>query len=185
METLVLLAMFQTAFSYTAAIVVNICFSHDLIYSLRDPMRNPAGRYPMYKTVIFLTALIVGLVRICSSNIHLYGYFIQAIFVVYIGAAIISIIFAFRFVRQPGISSEARKTVVRVHITFVLVNIICQMYNIISRMIIPTHQGQQDIDFSMWYWKTMEALFFGQGLWLSIVRLTEPLYVHTVIFHIK
>lgn len=104
MENLVLASMFQTAFSYTAAICVNICFSYDLIYCLRDPMRSPEGRYPLYITFIFVMSLIVGAVRVGSENIHLYGYIIQGIFVIYISFVVASIIFAFRFVRKPGIS---------------------------------------------------------------------------------
>ena len=186
MEKLFEAAMFQTAFSYTAAIVVNICLCHDLIYCLRDPMRNPEGRYSVYSAVILVSAFITGSIRVGSDKVYLYGYIIEAIFCVYLIFAIYSIYFAFRFVSKPGISSEARKLIVRVHVVYIFVNVVCQMYNILSRMMqARSNFNADEYDFSAWYWSVMECAFFGQGLWLTIVRLSEPLYAKTIWYNIK
>jgi len=186
LEKLVVAAMFQTTFAYTAAIVINICLCHDLIYCLRDPMRSPEGRYPVYGALIFSLAFITGAVRVGSENLHMFGYIIQGIFCIYLSFAVASIIFAFRFVRKPGISQEARQEIVRVHITYIVVNVVCQMYNIISRAIMPVHMGHQDhINFGTWYWIILEALFFGQGLWLALVRFSETLFAQTVWYNLK
>ena len=75
MEKIFVAAMFQTVFSYTAAIVCNICLCHDLIYCLRDPLCIPEGRYTHYKVSIFLSATIAGIVRVNASE-FVYGYLI-------------------------------------------------------------------------------------------------------------
>ena len=54
------------------------------------------------------------------------------LFLCYLIIAFCSIIFAFRFVSKPGISEEARKLIVRIHISYIVVNVICQMYSIVS-----------------------------------------------------
>ena len=105
---------------------------------------------------------------------------------IYIAIAIYSFYFACRFVNKPGISSEARKLIVNVHIGFITVNILCQLYNFMSMVVMPKRVSSgKEIDFDAWYWRVMEHAFFGQGLLLSLVRMIEPLFARTVWYEIK
>lgn len=131
--------MFQTTFAYAAVILVNICFCHDLIYTLRDPFKKPEARYPQYYALILTISGIVATSRIYdpSNKKYLQGYFIILLFYIYLGFAIASVIFAIRFVGKPGISSEARNLIVRIHISYILVNCLCQFYSIYSKLVVP------------------------------------------------
>ena len=132
MEALVSFVMFQTTFCYTASVCINICLCHDLVKCLHDPMRNPEGRYPLYGFFILVMSTAIALVRGISWIQSIYSTMILILFLCYLVIAICSIIFAFRFVSKPGISEEARKLIVRIHISYIFVNVICQMYSIVS-----------------------------------------------------
>ena len=108
LELIILTVMFQSSFSYTAVVVINICLCHDLIYTLRDPFRNPEARYKTYAAWIIFLCFSVSVVRISTNNLYIFGYLIQALFIIYIAFAISSVVFACRYVRKPGISAEAR-----------------------------------------------------------------------------
>ena len=186
--------MFTTTFFYTAAVAVNICLCHDLIYCLRDPMRNPEGRYLIYFIFVTITATATGLTRVCSWKQGIYGFMIQFMFFVYLIIAVASIIFAYRFVRKPGISQEARSLIVRIHITYIVVNIVCQMYSIVSKAMVPIEFNKtlkeesiesSEFNYDSWYFVMMATFFFGQGLFLTLVRIMEPGYVETILFNIK
>ena len=125
MENLILAGMFQTTFAYSAVITINICLCHDLIYTLRDPFRNPEERYSTYFAIVLIVAFIISMVRIESSNPLVYGYLILGLFLIYLSLALVSVIFAWRYVRQPGISAEARILIVRIHVVYIVVNVMC------------------------------------------------------------
>ena len=189
MKSLVVSVMFQTSFCYTASVCINICLCHDLMKCLHDPMRNPEGRYPLYGVFVLVMSLTIGLVRSYSWYENIYGYLIQFIFICYLVIAICSIYYAVRFVSKPGISEEARKLIVRIHISYIVVNVICQMYSIVSKVIVPFGKkddfGNLDTNFNKWYWHMLAVFFFGQGLWLSLIRILEPKYAETVWYNLK
>ena len=116
---------------------MNTCLCHDLIFTLRDPFRAPEARYPFYATYTIIVSLIVSLVRVFSWYLYLYGYILFFIFLIYIGYAVASVIVAFQFVRKPGISGEARRMVVNRHVSYIVVNVVCQLYSIISKVFVP------------------------------------------------
>jgi hypothetical protein len=68
MKGLIVTVQFQTSAFYSAAIAVNICLCHDLIYTLRDPFKSPEARYPMYFSFIMVCGSLVGLIRAFSWN---------------------------------------------------------------------------------------------------------------------
>ena len=65
--------LFLTASFYTAAVSINICLCHDLIYCLRDPMRNPEARYPYYAIFVIMIGFGTGLMNALSWHNYLYG----------------------------------------------------------------------------------------------------------------
>ena len=76
LELIILTVMFQSTFAYTAVVAINICLSHDLIYTLRDPFRNPEARYKMYAAWIIFASFSVSVVRISTNNLYIFGYLI-------------------------------------------------------------------------------------------------------------
>ena len=104
MEELFLFVMFVMTFAYTAAVCINICLCHDLMYCLRNPMQNPEARYPYYAALITIVSFTTGMIRVHYWDEAIYGDIILGIFIVYLGVAIGSIVFALRYVNKPGIS---------------------------------------------------------------------------------
>lgn len=44
---------------------------------------------------------------------------------------------------------------------------------------------ENGIDYNKWYYTMFAVFFFGQGLWLSLIRILEPKYAETVYFNLK
>jgi len=172
----VLLAEFQTTFFYSMVIGLNASLCLDLILTLRDPFSAPDSRYNVYLLVSVLGAFPAAFIRSKAYNIYIYGWIVVVVFVGYLISAIVSAIYAVRRLKHPGISSEARQMFARRHLSYIFVNIICQAYNIISKINASTENKPMD----GWFFTVLSVLFFGQGFFLSLVRFFEPSYLPTL-----
>ena len=86
------------------------------------------------------------------------GRFMVVIVVIYIVVAILSIYYAFKHLSKPGMSSEARGMITRRHISFILANVLCQMYNVLSKV---TTNVNPEKNFNGWVLNILAALYFG------------------------
>ena len=141
---------------------------------MSDPFKNPKARYPYYFGVSILLSLVPAFMRIVVQNTeaaYTYGWVVFADILVYYIMAIYSAVSAFLFLNRSGMSSEARKMIVKRHISGILLGIVCQIYNLVSRInnIFSAEDSLQG-----WYLEIFSVLFFGQGIWLNLVRLLEP-----------
>ena len=79
-------------------------------------------------------------------------------------------------------SAGARKMIVRRHISYIILNVLCQVYNMVSKV---TNNVDWEKNYSGPVLTIFAVLFFGQGVWLNLVRIAEPTYVPTVAFYTK
>ena len=167
-------------------IMLNICLCLDLILTFRSPFKKPESRYPMYWVVSSLISLVPAIIRVyCMKqyqNEYLYGWIICDTFLVYLVIAIWSIYYAFKHLSRPGMSSTARGMITRRHISYIVVNILCQTYNIMSKV---TTNVNPHRSFQGYILTPLIVLYFGQGVWLNLVRLAEPTFLPTAAFYTK
>ena len=71
--------------------------------------------------------------------------------------------------------------ITRRHITYIVVNILCQSYNMISKVESNIHLESR----KTWWQVPLIILYFGQGVWLNLVRLAEPTFLPTAWFYTK
>ena len=109
----------------------------------------------------------------------MYGYLVLTAFGVYLISACASAFYALRFLNRPGISTTARRMIVRRHLSYIIMNIFCQMYNMVSK--ITTNMDPQ-MEIEGWYITIMIVLFFGQGFFMNIIRTAEPTYLPSAWF---
>lgn len=99
LEYLVLVSEFTSTLFYQIVLLLNTCLCLDLIFTLRDPFKNPESRYNIYWAVSVIGGMPAAFIRAKAYNIYLYGWIVISIFLVYIICAITSAIFAFRRLR--------------------------------------------------------------------------------------
>ena len=63
--------------------------------------------------------------RILSWNIYFFGWMIVGLFAIYLIIASVSVYYAILFMLRPGISHEARQMVMRRHMSYIAVNVLC------------------------------------------------------------
>ena len=149
--------------------------------TLRDPFKGAQSRYGIYQIVSIIFALPAAIIRTKANNIYVYGWIVVSIFAVYIICALTSAIYAICRLRQPGISSEARQMFARRHISYIICNFVCQLYNIYSKY--KTNTGNESIANAFLF--VLTVLFFGQGVILNLVRLAEPSLLPTLIYNLR
>ena len=172
---------FQVTFFNNMIIGLNICLSLDLILTLRNPFMKSQSRYVTYVLITLIVAAVPAFQRVVNQDTaksqFTYGWIVVVIFFIYIVTACYSIFFGMKFLFRPGISSEARKMTMRRHVFYIAMNILCQVYNFLSRL-------ETDIDptlqYDHWCITTFAVFFFGQGIFLNIVRWFEPGYLEIV-----
>lgn len=180
LEYLVLMAEFANTFFYQIVLVLNTCLCLDLIMTLRDPFKSPEARYNLFCLVSVVFSFPAAFIRAKAYNIYIYGWIVVSVFFVYILCAIVSAIYAICRLRQAGISSEARQMFARRHISYIVVNFVCQSYNIYSKYV--TNTSNINVQNALSF--VMTVLFFGQGIFLNLVRLAEPSLMPTLKYHL-
>ena len=112
----------------------------------------------------------------------MYGWLIVDAFIVYLVVAIASIYYAFKHLNKPGMSSESRILLTRRHISYILANVACQTYNVFSKF---TTNINPSGSYHGVFYTILIVLYFGQGIWLNLVRIFEPSYLPTLWFYTK
>ena len=88
----------------------------------------------------------------------MYGWFIVTSFIVYIVIAIWSIYYAFKHLSRPGMSSVARGMIKRRHVSYIVVNVLCQTYNVLSKV---TTNIDANYSLQGWILVPLVVLYFG------------------------
>ena len=65
---------------------------------------------------------------------YIYGWIIVYSFAFYLVIATWSIYYAFKHLSRPGMSSGARGMITRRHMSYIIVNVACQSYNVLSKI---------------------------------------------------
>ena len=152
---------FQITFWYNMVIMLNIMLCLDLILTFRSPFKKPESRYAAYLVTSVVVSILPAVIRtifMTHSEQYLYGWIIVVTFFIYIVVAILSIYYAFKHLSKPGMSSEARGMITRRHISFILANVLCQMYNVLSKV---TTNVNPEKNFNGWVLNILAALYFG------------------------
>ena len=68
--------------------------------------------------------------------------------------------------------------ILRRHVTFIILNMFCQLYANMSRVV--NLISRKDVDIDSVPTRIAIVLFFGQGVWLNLIRLLEPGYPSVV-----
>ena len=79
-------------------------------------------------------------------------------------------------------SSTARQMIIRRHISYIVVNVLCQLYTMISK--VSNYINPQKTE-TNWAYNILIFLYFGQGIWLNLVRLAEPSLLPVMVYNTK
>ena len=164
---------FQLTLYNNIIVMLNLCLCLDLVLTLKDPFTKAESRYPIYFVGSILASLLPASARVALDhiNMYLYGWLVVSIFATYVVIAAYSSFFAYKALKRPGVSSVARQMINRRHITYIIVNVLCQLYNNYSRVILSLQPNKTHEN---WFLDVLVVLYFGQGVWLNLVRLWEP-----------
>jgi hypothetical protein len=114
---------------------LNIVLCLDLLLTLRDPFKKPESRYNMYYFIVVSAAMVPSIVREIQfdESPAAYGFVVVVVFIIYVLIALYSAFAAYQALKRPGMSQTARMMIIRRHISYIIVNITCQLYTIISK----------------------------------------------------
>ena len=162
LETIMITVPFQITFWYNMIIMLNIMLCLDLILTFRSPFKKPESRYWIYLTVSVLLSIFPGIVRSIfmanSRSPFVYGWLIVGSFFFYIVVAIYSIYYALKHLKRPGMSSESRVLLMRRHISYIVMNVLCQTYNVLSKITTNINPGKS---YQGYILAILIVLFFG------------------------
>ena len=186
MSVLLYSTLFMDTYFYNMMIAMNMCLQFDLVFTFRRPFEKPESRYHKYfafATILpLIPAFIHGSFINNRGNSVLYKYVTCVIFASYLMTTIWSASYAVFYLRRPGMSRTARKMIVTRHLSYIIVNVICQIYIITSEIELIT---TEDTIEPSWWSLVLAVLFFGQGFFLNIVLLAEPTYLPTLAHYTK
>ena len=174
--------------------VLNMILSVDLITTLRRPFQAPEKRYPKYMATTILVPLLSGIIRMVSfeRNAMVYGFVQSSVYLLEIFIAVFSISYATWFLYKSGTNREAMKIIIFRHVAYIIVLILCQVYAIGSTLLISQGEmsGQSSeyikgADHHHAFWSVAAFLFFGQGIFLTLVQLTESSFSKAAWYALK
>lgn len=159
-NSLATIIAFQQTFYYNMILALNTCVCLDLVLMLWNPFRNVESRYLHYMGWSVVVSLIPSSIRVAfgGKNLYIYGYFLAGCFLAYIFIAIYSAYVAQKALNRPGMSKIARQMINRRHFTYILVNFFCQLYCIISKILLNIDATKNYENWSLWI---LIVLFFG------------------------
>ena len=106
-----------------------------------------------------------------TSLIDLEQWTILVVFLVFLTIALIATYYAFKKIIRPGVSREIRKQVMRRHILYIaIISVTFVLYG--YKILIEDVFGRQNPN---WLDFTANILFAAQGVFLAVLRLSEPL----------
>ena len=179
------LNFFWMTYLYCLVSMLNLALSVDLILTLRRPFQKPESRYSLYLIPSIIVPIIPAAVRVAFINVndHYYGIIVIGFFCVEILAAFLSIVYAVWFKCQRDASPSVFKKILYRHVSYITVSMLCQYHYIAGLFVLRKHDGGSKMDDN---WKPhipMVVLFFGQGFFLSLVRLTEVSFCKAIWQH--
>jgi hypothetical protein len=102
-----------------------------------------------------------------------------SVIVAYPAVSIVSILYAIKKLCKPGISNETRKLVLVRHVLSIVGFQISQAYFMMSFFVV------QGIDVRTIYTATSVVIFSAQGIYMPLLRLSEPFFFGVVWQNIK
>lgn len=101
-------------------------------------------------------------------------------------AYFVSVVYACRKLRGPGISKAVREQVMKRHILTIGFFIFANLYEIIGiyASFYADFRNQQ-VKYDQWYYRTLKILFAFQGYFNPILRVSEPCFYQIIASKIK
>lgn len=96
--------------------------------------------------------------------------------VIYLVTAAVSIVYAYRKLRKPGISQEVRQIVYQRHVLAILIFVATYSYFFVSVVINWQKQGNGQLDYRSWVLAVLKIIFALQGLIIPMTRFVEPAF---------
>ena len=164
---------------------LNMALSIDLIVTLRRPFQNAEKRYPYYLMVSLTLPLASCLTRMAlfETDGHFYGLLQSCWYFIEIFIALISLTYATWFLCKPGTGRATLKIIIYRHVAYIIVNNLCQTYAVGSMVLLGFGDVNQNKSHS--FWMPFAYLFFGQGILLTLVRLTESSFSRSIWLFLK
>lgn len=164
---------------------LNMALSIDLIVTLRRPFQNAEKRYPYYLLFSLTLPLASCITRMAlfETDGHFYGLLQSCWYFIEIFIALISITYATWFMCKPGTARSTLKIIIYRHVAYIIVNILCQTYAVGSMVLLGL--GKINQSHSHEAWMPFAILFFGQGILLTLVRLTEASFCRSIWLSLK
>lgn len=175
-------------------ILLNTCLAVDLILMIKYPFKNKDQRVPVYLVVSFCVSATVTISSVVSANyLPKYDYFLpdltnMLISIIILAANYIisyaSIIYAFKKLCKPGISKESQRLVLLRHVLSIIGFTLTQIYPMLGYvyMASPTWYFSDKQDRLATVFK---VLWQTQGIYLSLIRTSEPFFFEVVFNNIQ
>ena len=180
---------FSAYFLAFLTILLNTCLAIDLVLMIRNPFKAKEVRVPFYLwgciiVAFSLTASIFATVHRTDRNIYLETgripmYTTITMFASYFLINIMSVLYALKKICKPGISKETQKLVLVRHVVSIFSFMVSQLYIIgcIVYAMIPNWVVTSNVHTAVY---TLNLLFISQGIYLPILRLSEPFFFHVI-----
>ena len=162
---------------FVISFFLNSFLSIDLYLTVKSPFVVPSTRQKFYYGISFTVGGSMGLAEAIHYNS--YGHSakfaeeitILASFLIFILIAIPATIFASRRILRKGVSVSVRRAVISRHIKYILIlflTFFLYAYKIFTEDVLNEKEPS-------WLDQVSIYAFASQGIWLSILRLSEPL----------
>ena len=127
--------LFLMTYTLLLITLLSIFMSIDLVLTMRNPFKNPSVRAYWYYSISVTYALIGTLL---IANVDYQPTASMTIYVtlstkfIFFATVIPSLMFTFFRLRQPGLSKQYRKLLIKRHVTYVLLTVFCQLTGTLS-----------------------------------------------------
>ena len=123
-----------------------------------------------------------------------------ALFAIFSVAGIFSCVYAYLRLNKPGVSQEVRQLILRRHITYIIFYMFCNLFFMGSEYLYIRKNNssnnyeadgkwfanlKEENPVSYWVIYAFEILFYGQGLFIPLTRLSEPYFFTLALSNIK
>ena len=157
-----------TSFSCT----IDICLQIDLVLTLKRPFSNPKWRQIVGISVSTFVALIFAIV-IIGTEYNPSSRLLQALFigsrVIFYLSALTSLSVALHAYRTSGLSKQFRKLLMKRHISFCMLTMVCQSVQLIEFL-----HTSLNVALPGWLEAFCIYYFVFSSVFYSLLRLSEP-----------
>jgi len=146
-------------------ILLNICLSIDLVLVVRNPFSSHEKRTSWYVVLSVFCGVLTAILKVISSRKQAFRDGLAFLEIFEFGTliilAVVSILIAGYRLLQPGVKREIRSLIIKRHILYICVFLVCNMYVVLLVSHLTRNQHHPETTTEFVFYGFFQLLYFS------------------------